>query len=233
MHGERRGVGPGREVDGLPLRRLQSPADLRGEHVVVPPLPAQRLAEPQLGQAVTVHRGGVVEADAGVPGGLDHRQRRLLGDLAKDVSDGRGAEAEGRDLQVDAADRLRWSCVMAACPPVYKYWLVISHTLHRSMGWSRRPGARASAGLRSAMARQTRSEVAACRSARRERRERVETAASRGARDSSARLLLRASGSCGGWGLWRPRSVQIAARGARIKKLAGIGWPAQTTQAMA
>ena len=67
-------------------------------------LPAQRVSGPELAEPVAVHRCGVEVAHAGVPGALEHRIGNLLVDLVKDVADRRGAEAEGRDLQVDAAE---------------------------------------------------------------------------------------------------------------------------------
>jgi hypothetical protein len=103
MHGERRGIRPGCEVDRVTPGRAKKTSDLRGEHEIVPVLPAQRVPRPQFGKAMAIHRGGVEEAHAGFPGAHEHFLRRLFVDLAENVAERRGAEAEGGDVEVRSA----------------------------------------------------------------------------------------------------------------------------------
>jgi hypothetical protein len=75
--------------------RLEQPADLGGDHVLVPRPVTQGRAEPALGPAEAVVRRGVEEPDAAVPGRVDRRPRVVVGHRGEQVPDRRAAE---RDL---------------------------------------------------------------------------------------------------------------------------------------
>ena len=104
MHGEGGGIRPGRKVDGLAFRGAQQPTHLGSEDEVVPRLPAQGMAGAQLGKPVAVHRRGVEEAHAGLPGVREHRFRRRLVDLAENIAERGGSETEGGHLQIRPAE---------------------------------------------------------------------------------------------------------------------------------
>jgi hypothetical protein len=63
------------------------------------------MAEAVLGDAAAVERGGVIEADAEVPGGRDRRLGTRLGDHLEQVAERGSAEADHRDLEAGLADR--------------------------------------------------------------------------------------------------------------------------------
>ena len=74
--------------------RDEEPPDLGGEHVLVSGAACEGGAEAALGQAESVVRRGVEVADAGVPGRLDRGVRLVVGRLAEQVAELRGAESE-------------------------------------------------------------------------------------------------------------------------------------------
>ena len=113
MHGEGRGIRPGREVDRVAPCRAQQASDLGCQHEVVPVLPAQGVTGPQFGKAMAVHRGSIEEPHAGFPGVREHFLRRRLVDLAENVAEWRGAEAEGGDFEVCPAEFPLFSWVHA------------------------------------------------------------------------------------------------------------------------
>lgn len=100
MHGEGCGIRPRREVDRVTARRAQEASNFGGKHEIVPVLPAESMACPQFGKAMAIHRGGVEESHAGFPGAREHFLRCRLVDLAENVAERRGAEAESGDVEV-------------------------------------------------------------------------------------------------------------------------------------
>ena len=78
---------------GVVARDEEAP-DLRREHVLVAGTVGERRAEAALGQTESVVRRGVEVADAGVPGRVDRGPRLVVGRLAEQVAQLRGAEAE-------------------------------------------------------------------------------------------------------------------------------------------
>jgi hypothetical protein len=85
-------------------RGRRTPADLGGEDEVVAPLPAQRLPEPQFGQAVAVHRRGVEEPHAGIPGPRDHRVGGRLVDGRRKLPMGAVPKPKAVTSRSDAAE---------------------------------------------------------------------------------------------------------------------------------
>ena len=82
----------------------QQAADLGRQHVAVARQPAQRLADPVLGQAEPVERGGVEQAHAGIVGRADRGARLLVRELLEEVAERRAAEADHRHLETGLAE---------------------------------------------------------------------------------------------------------------------------------
>ena len=80
------------------------PAYFRGEHELVARLRTQHRAQSQLGEAVPIERGGIEEADARLPSGLDHAVRLVVGNRLEQAAQGCGAQAKSRDLQRGRAE---------------------------------------------------------------------------------------------------------------------------------
>ena len=96
MHLEIEAADPGGAVEaGGILGPVERAADLGGDPELVARPGAEKAAEPVLGEAAAVPGGGVVVADAGVPGGLERGARIGLVDPGIELAEMGGAEAEG------------------------------------------------------------------------------------------------------------------------------------------
>jgi hypothetical protein len=75
-------------------RRLEQPADLRGDRIVVARTAGEGGAEPALGQAEPVVRSGVEVPDAAVPRRVDRGMRFVVADRAVQVAELGAAEGK-------------------------------------------------------------------------------------------------------------------------------------------
>src|SRR5207302_5502221 len=82
----------------------QESAYFRGEHELVARLRTQHRTQSQLGEAVAVEGSGVEEADARLPGGLDHPVCLVVSNRLEQAAQGCGAQAKPRDLQRGRAE---------------------------------------------------------------------------------------------------------------------------------
>ncbi len=71
------------------------PADLAAQHILVPRMPGQGLAEADLRQPGTVERRGVEVTHTLLPGGLDGGERFVLGNGPEHVAQRGGAKTQG------------------------------------------------------------------------------------------------------------------------------------------
>jgi hypothetical protein len=97
--------GPEERLPGLGRRvGAQQPAYLGRQRELLSRLAAQHLACALLAETVAIQRSGVEEADATLPGSLDHGQRVLLEDRPIESRQRGGAEAEPRDREAGTAE---------------------------------------------------------------------------------------------------------------------------------
>ena len=83
---------------------MENAADFGGKHKIIPLFPAQRVARAEFREAVAIHRRGIVEPDARIPGTLEHRVRGLVVYLAENIANRRSAKGKGRHIEINTTE---------------------------------------------------------------------------------------------------------------------------------